>query len=234
MRIATYNVQSGRDAWGQLHLDRTAEAILSLNADICGLNEVRVGCSDSEGIDQVAYLARRTNMEGRFARAIPLGDGAYGVGLLSRFPIERFEVHPVPEVPPARREPGYYEPRVIYRAEVLHAAGRLAVYGTHFGLTRPERAHAVSLLKTLLSVETLPDIVFMGDLNAEPDDPVIREVEGLLVNTHRPGLPMFTHHALNLHGTIDYIFLSPSLRFTPAQAVYTTASDHLPILVDIG
>ena len=234
MRIATYNVQSGRDAWGQLHLDRTAEAILSLNADICGLNEVRVGCADSNGIDQIAYLAQHTNMEGRFAKAIPLGDGSYGIGLLSRFPIAGFEVHPVPEVPPAMREPGYYEPRVIYRAEVVCPAGPLAVYGTHFGLTRPERANAVSLFKTLLLAETLPDIVFMGDLNAEPCDPVIKQLETLLVNTHKPGQPVLTHHTLNLRGTIDYIFVSHTFNFTPAQAVYITASDHLPILVDIG
>ena len=231
MRIMTYNVQSGRDAWGQLHLEGTARAIFRLAPDVCGLNEIRVGCADSEGIDQAAYLGEKTGMHARFARAIPLVDGQYGIALLSRYPIGRFDVHPVPDVPLDQREPGYYENRVIYRAEIETPEGMLAVYGSHFGLTRPERRAAVKLLLSLLETEKLA-AVFMGDLNMSPDDELIGSIKGVMRSLH-PARPCLTHHVLRMHDTIDYIFVSKGIRATDAFASYSVASDHLPVLAEI-
>ena len=94
MRIMTYNVQSGRDAWGQLHLDGTAEMIRRAAPDICGLNEIRVHCEDSGRVDQAAYLSEQTGLEARFAKAIPMSGGEYGVALLSKYPISDFTVQP--------------------------------------------------------------------------------------------------------------------------------------------
>ena len=85
MRLMTYNVQSGRDAWGQLRLDGCCDMIKRLDPDILGLNELRRGCADSGNVDQPAYIADKTGMEHRFAKAIPMGGtGKYGIGLLSR------------------------------------------------------------------------------------------------------------------------------------------------------
>ena len=229
MKIMTYNVQSGRDAWGQLHLDGCCETINKVAPDLCGLNEIRVGCSDSENLDQAAYIAEKTGMKGFFAKAIPLGDGDYGIALLSRYPVREFAVHPVPDVPQEEREKGYYENRVIYRAVVETDEGALAVYGSHFGLTRPERRYAVKMLKELLKSETLPT-VFMGDLNMTPDNELIGEIRAQLTDLTKP-IPDYTAHTLNLKETIDYIFVK-GLRAAPAQAVYSFASDHLPIFTD--
>lgn len=229
MKITTYNVQSGRDAWGQLHLDRTADAIRSVSPDICGLNEIRVNCPDSECIDQAAYLGKKTGLTARFAKAIPMSSGEYGIALLSKYPISTFRVYPVPDVPMVEREKGYYESRVIYRACIETPDGRLAVYGTHFGLMKGERVNAVKLLLDLISKETLP-LIFMGDLNMEPDDELIKTIESKLTNTIKP-VPDFTHHVLNLHGTIDYIFVR-GLSAQPAHTFYTVASDHLPLCTE--
>ncbi len=233
MRLMTYNVQSGRDAWGQLRLDGCCEMIKRLDPDILGLNELRKGCSDSGNVDQPAYIAKQTGLEHRFAKAIPMGDGGeYGIGLFSRFPITEFRVFPVPEVPLNEREPGYYEPRVIYRGVVETPEGKLAVYGTHFGLTRPERAYAVRLLGRLLETETLRH-VFMGDLNMTPDDPLIGQIREKITDTHAP-IPMMTCHTLKLDETIDYIFVSEGIEADEAKAYYSVASDHLPVMCNIS
>ena len=229
MKIMTYNVQSGRDAWGQLHLDGCCETIKRISPDICGLNEIRVGCSDSENVDQVAYIADQTGLDARFAKAIPMAGGEYGIALLSKYPIVSFDVHPVPDVPNDEREAGYYENRVIYRARIETPEGALAVYGTHFGLTRPERCYAVRLLMELLDKETLP-LVFMGDLNMTPDDALIGELCGKLTDLSKP-IPDYTAHTLHLRETIDYIFVK-GLRAGPVKAVYSFASDHLPIVTE--
>ncbi len=234
MKLVTYNIQSGRDAWGQLHLDKTAEAIKALAPDICGLNEVRVGCSDSGNVDQLQYLCEQTGLTGCFAPAIPMAGGQYGIGLLSKYPIVSFDVHKVPDVPLEEREPGYYENRVIYRAVLKTDLGALAVYGTHFGLTRPERRYAVKLAKELISAETEQNLVFMGDLNAYPQDETIKALEEVMHNTHSGERPVFTHHALKLDKTIDYIFTKGNLHSTAAKTSYTVASDHLPLWVELS
>ena len=229
MRIMTYNVQSGRDAWGQLHIDKTAETIKRLAPDICGLNEIRVGCSDSDGIDQAAYLGEKTGLQAHFASAIPLVDGKYGIALLSKYPVSEFSVHPVPDVPVNEREKGYYESRVIYTSRVETPEGPLAVYGTHFGLMNGERINAVNLLLSLISEEKLP-LVFMGDLNMEPDDSLTGLIEKHLTNTVKSATG-FTHHTLNLHGTIDYIFVK-GLKAGEARTSFSFASDHLPVYTE--
>ena len=40
LRIMTYNIHSGRDAWGRLDLAAIGEFIRTLNPDILALNEV--------------------------------------------------------------------------------------------------------------------------------------------------------------------------------------------------
>lgn len=232
MKLMTYNVQSGRDAWGQLRLDGCSEVIKRLDPDILGLNELRSGCADSGEVDQPAYIAAKTGLNHRFAKAIPMAGGEYGIGLFSRFPITDFKVFPVAEVPLSEREPGYYEPRVIYRGVVCTPAGEIAVYGTHFGLTRPERVNAVRLLMELLDAEKLRH-VFMGDLNMTPDDPLIEQIGKRLKNTHA-SVPVLTCHTLKLDVTIDYIFVSEGIKAGTALAHYSVASDHLPVTCDIS
>ena len=90
MKLVTYNVQSGRDAWGQLKLDGCCEMIKRLDPDILGLNELRKCCADSGNVDQPAYIAEKTGLEHRFAKAIPMASGEYGIGLFSRYPITEF------------------------------------------------------------------------------------------------------------------------------------------------
>ena len=135
-------------------------------------------------------------------------------------------------MPLDEREPGYYEPRVIYRGVVETPEGKLAVYGTHFGLTRPERAHAVRLLTELIGKETLPH-VFWGDLNMTPGDPLIGRIREKLTDTHAP-IPMLTCHTLKLEETIDYIFVSDGIEADEAKAYYSVASDHLPVMCNIS
>ena len=55
LRIMTYNIHSGRDAWGRLDLAAIGEFIRMLNPDILALNEVRMGTSDVNG-DEHAYV----------------------------------------------------------------------------------------------------------------------------------------------------------------------------------
>lgn len=68
LRIMTYNIHSGRDAWGRLDLAAIGEFIRMLNPDILALNEVRMGTSDVNGDEQARTLAAQLGMHWTFAR----------------------------------------------------------------------------------------------------------------------------------------------------------------------
>ena len=110
LRIMTYNIHSGRDAWGRLDLAAIGEFIRTLNPDILALNEVRMGTSDVNGDEQARTLAAQLGMHWTFAPAIPYLGGQYGIAVLSRFPIVRTDFWPVKPVPVEQREK-YYEDR---------------------------------------------------------------------------------------------------------------------------
>ena len=75
LRVATYNLLSGRDVrtGGRFDLEAAAEAIKALEVDVVALQEVDRGLIRSGECDQVAELATCLGCTGIFAPAL-LGD----------------------------------------------------------------------------------------------------------------------------------------------------------------
>lgn len=229
LRIMTYNIHSGRDAFGTLDLPRIENAIRNLNPDICALNEVRMHTEDIGDCEQARELGERLGMNWAFAPAMPYRGGEYGIGMLSRFPIQKTEYFPVPEVPVERRE-NRYEPRVLLRCEIL--AGRpMAVYTSHYGLSDEEQKNAVRLTLDHVQAERIP-VAFMGDLNMTPENPLIREISTVLRDSAE-GTRFPTFHALDPTIKIDYVYYSPEFKVLDTCAPFTAASDHFPLVTDV-
>jgi endonuclease/exonuclease/phosphatase family metal-dependent hydrolase len=161
LRIATYNLLSGRDirTGGHFDLEAVAEAIKELEVDVVALQEVDRGLIRSGECDQVAELATRLGRTGIFAPAL-LGDPtrrwargpgadpdpggpAYGIGLLSALPLTAVAIAALPgggpgeartRRPDARRPPIPYrdgEPRAALRVTVEAPWGPVAVTTAH-------------------------------------------------------------------------------------------------------
>lgn len=74
-----------------------------------------------------------------------------------------------------------------------------------------------------------------GDLNATPDAPEIAKITESLVVTWpiaRRG-DGFTFDVKAPSMRIDYVLASPGIDARRAEVISTTASDHLPVVVDI-
>jgi endonuclease/exonuclease/phosphatase family metal-dependent hydrolase len=161
LRVATYNLLSGRDVrgGGRFDLEAAAEAIKALEADVVALQEVDRGLTRSGECDQVAELATRLGRTGIFAPAL-LGDPtlrwargpgadpdpggpAYGIGLLSALPLTAVAIAALPgggpgearpRRPDSRRPPIPYrdgEPRAALRVTVEAPWGPVAVTTAH-------------------------------------------------------------------------------------------------------
>lgn len=190
MRLVTFNILNGRSTDdGLVDLDRYAAAVRSLDADLLALQEVDRGQQRSGGADLAAIAAGVMGAtDHRFAaaitgtpggsRAVATDDGdgggaAYGVALLSRHPVQSWQVVRLPALPvPApwvwsgTRRPVlvHDEPRVAIVATLTSPLGVLTVATTH--LSYLPGWNVVQLRRLAATLRgTVGPVVLMGDLN---------------------------------------------------------------------
>jgi endonuclease/exonuclease/phosphatase family metal-dependent hydrolase len=190
MRLVTFNILHGRTPEDDsVELTRLAAAIRDLDPDVLALQEVDhlQERSTTADLTAVAAAAMRAGAH-RFVAAVSGTPGgtwaaatghehpltaAYGVALLSRYPVTDWDVVRLPRlfarVPmwfPGRRAPVWVrdEPRVAVVAEVDSPHGPLTVVNTHLSFMPGWNAHQLRLLTRALGDRTGP-LVLTGDLN---------------------------------------------------------------------
>ena len=153
LTLANLNIKHGAEG-----LDKVAEAIREISPEIIGLEEVDVNCERSDHVDEPAVLAELAGYPYyAFAKAIPLGAGEYGTAILSRYPIESFEVTPL--------DSGNGENRAVGHAVITVEGIRLDVFVTH--LSFEDRSVRISQMKTIAGMlKKCGRYVLLGDLNS--------------------------------------------------------------------
>ncbi len=151
--LATLNIKHGAEG-----LETVAEAIREISPDIIGLEEVDVNCERSGYADEPAELAELAGFPYyAFAKAIPLGDGEYGTAILSRYPIESFEVIPLAS--------GNGEDRSLGHAVIFKEGIKLDVFVTH--LSFEDRQVRIAQMKTIAGIlKGCSRYILLGDLNS--------------------------------------------------------------------
>jgi endonuclease/exonuclease/phosphatase family metal-dependent hydrolase len=193
VRIATFNILHGRSPDdGRVDLDRFAAAVGELDADVLALQEVDRDQPRSGGADLTAVAAQAMGApEHRFVAALAgtpgatwsaatgeeqPGSAAYGVALLSRYPVRSWRRLPLPAlrtpVPlrvPSRKLPIVVrdEPRVAVAAVVATPHGDVTVAATHLSFVPGWNAVQLRGLLRGLGAGADP-FVLMGDLNMGP------------------------------------------------------------------
>ncbi|MBM9468894.1 endonuclease/exonuclease/phosphatase family protein [Nakamurella leprariae] len=252
MRVATFNIASGRGADGVFDLDRFAAVIAGLDADVLALQEVDRDQPRSGGADLTAWAASamgavaqvfaptlfgtpgdRWTAAGGTNRAGP----AYGCALLSRVPLRDLEILRIPAAPVAVPlwAPGVgrvvlrEEPRVaiVARAE-LRAGAPVTVAATHLPFV-PGWKHW-QLARLARELQSRPDpLLLLGDLNVQA---AATRLTGYRALARAPTFP-----AARPRLQLDHVLLRGPLdalgRVTATAAPAVTVSDHRPLLVDV-
>lgn len=249
LKIMTYNICSTRNFRNHcaFEMEACAEVMEKHNADIIGLNEVRgYGTAEDNYTPQAERLGAALGYHAFFARAIRFnGDCLYGNALLSRYPFLRAEVVSIPD-PEDRTEKGYYETRCVLKAllDVPEIPGGLNVIVSHFGLIKAEQRNAVETVVGLVREISGP-LLFMGDLNMEPDNPILAPLFEVLDDTAvkaPAGIKSYPSYwteekaktqKIDSPVKIDYIFTKNGFTTLDADVDDIIASDHRPYIANV-
>jgi endonuclease/exonuclease/phosphatase family metal-dependent hydrolase len=214
VRVGTFNMRHGVGVDSILDLERSAEVIRAMDADLIGLQELDRGLRRSGGVDQPAVLAELTEMDVRFHRTVRTGGGEYGIAVAARGPIE----DTFKSLPRAGNE----EPR----GAIIARWGDLSVVIAH--LTKPGPARAAQLQAVADIANSLqPKVVVLGDLNTERHD-----LGPLIAAGLNPG-PQHATMVMSPRVQIDYVMTDRNVRLTDSWTVDMRASDHVALVADI-
>lgn len=240
LKVATYNIHAGAGEDGVFDLDRTAQALRDLDADVVGLQEVDVHWGNrSDFVDEARALAGKLAMRVFFAPIYDLDPAAgggerrqYGVAVLSRYPVIEAENHEItrlstqtPDPVPAPM-PGFAEVTVNVKGAHVH------VYSTHLdhrGDPSVREAQVADMLD-VLAADRGPKIL-VGDFNAEATAPELAPLWQRLRDADPDGGG--TYPAVDPVKRIDMVAVSPDITVAGAEAVATEASDHRPVVTDL-
>lgn len=172
-RAATLNIWNRLGPWEQ-RLVAIREGLAALAPDVIGLQEVL----RFEGFDQAALVGEGLGYHVAWGKASENHGYPMGNAVLSRWPIRRSEVVPLPNG-------GSDESRSVVFAELDSPHGVLPFFCTHLnwkldhGHVRTLQVKAVVEAVTHFAKNSVLPPVLVGDFNAEPDSDEMRFMRGL-------------------------------------------------------
>ena len=209
-----------------------ADYLCSQHADVVALQECdwdthRKSVPLQNGVKFLNELAYHTGMFGVYAKAIDFSGGYYGIALLSKYPILRYERVLLPN-------DGKTEQRAMLIADVELPSGTVITFvNTHLEVKSVQlRIEQISFINEYLADCT--NVQFLaGDMNASSDSKEINYLnESWQSLTNRD----FTFHTSNPKVKLDYIYVKNGydveLLATEVQNDIVL-SDHFPVVSEI-
>jgi len=255
VRLVTFNILGGRSPdEDRVDVARFGAAVRALRPDVLALQEVDRGQDRTQHADLTAVAAAAMGAaDHRFVAALAgtpgatwtaaTGDehpdsAAYGIALLSRHPVQAWEVVRLPALPGrapwvwhGRKVPSLVrdEPRVAVGAQLDLPLGTVTVATTHLSFL--PGWNVVQLRRAVRALRSTPGpLVLMGDLNMSPA--TARRASGLVPVGAGPTFPVDRPVR-----QIDHVLLDPlddpRWRGLTGATVATGLSDHRALVVDL-
>lgn len=210
IHVATYNVKilnNGND------LDKAIEDLKPLDLDIICLQEVDKNSLRSKDMDMVKEIADGLGMDYYyFYKSMWLLDGHYGLGIISKYPIQEVSSQELPT-------DLFSEPRVLAKAEIVVGDEIINVYNTH--LTWKSWNYHTDQIEYIKEHIGRENTILMGDFNAYWDE---NKETVLDLNQMNHDLnPYITFRGV---ASPDNIFYTDDFEMIESGMIETSFSDH--------
>jgi len=236
LAIMSYNIHTGKGMDGYSSLQRIVEEINSTGADIVGLQELDRNTKRNP-LDQPSKLEKLSGFNVVFSKNLEYQGGAYGIAIMSRFPIYETRILHYTEIP-ERETRGALAVKIQPESPRLRAP--IWFVTTHLGTdkTGEEQAQQVKeLLAWLESFDQNACFIVTGDFNQVPDSLAIRLMSENYVDLWNMGGENsgYTFNAVQPTKRIDYLFIRKGdfKSCTNAFVPHTRGSDHRPVVARV-
>lgn len=220
LRVMSYNI---KNADSGKKIPEIAADMQAEQPDIVCVQEVDSGVRRSKRKDILKDLAEILQMQYCYFPAIQLQGGTYGIGILSRFPLENCTRTPL-----AVRNGD--EGRVLACATVRINGKKLTILNTH--LSYEHKQTRLAQFDDLQSVFTnSAPAVLCGDFNAESFEEFSR-INATAVNSVETPFETFIGGS-TAFTAIDNIYLSADIALVMKKMCETSVSDHKSLLAEI-
>lgn len=223
IKILSYNILHGATTRGDFNMDHLASVIKEINPDLVALQEVDRLTRRAKGLDLVTELAWRTKMLPFYGKSMNFNGGAYGVGILSRFPVVSSRNVVLPSS-------SGNEPRtsleILFEIDKGDTIRFVATHLDHKAHS-PDRLDQVRQLNSLYGLQDYPSIL-AGDLNDIPESQSIGILKEYWTLSHSHKLNP-TYPSDDPEKKIDYILYSPKKNWEVIETKVTcdtTLTDH--------
>lgn len=216
LRVITYNIRHGRGLNQMVNLKRTLAELVTADADLIALQEVDRYSLRSGYRDQVKVLAQALDMYWVFAPSLSSGWRQYGNALLSKLPIESYDVV---------RLPSKREQRTALRAMLNKGGTMIEVINTHLGLTLSERSNQIA---TLMSLVASDNCIVLGDFNMSGHHQLMKPLKQ---GWQKAEVDEATFYK---GAELDHIYVRGCLAVKKAWVQRSSASDHYPVIADLS
>lgn len=227
VRVMTYNLHNGFNTDGRSSMEELAQVIEDSGADVVAFQEISRGWLIWAPTDMLTWLSQRLDMPYRFN---PTAGAQWGNAILSRYPIDSYEVRSLPPE-------GLLLERGYFVAEINLGGGTFSFIGTHFSHRESQDTERdIQASEISSNWADNPATIFVGDLNAVPESNAYRILQdaGLIdISSILGDPPTYTYYSADLDHQIDYIWGTDDLTFSDFEIIQSTASDHLSLVVTV-
>jgi endonuclease/exonuclease/phosphatase family metal-dependent hydrolase len=164
LKVMTFNIHHGENNVGKTNLTRVVELVKQHKPDFVALQEIDSGVVRSGKLNQMRILSLLTDYHVAFEKAIDFQGGKYGLGIMSKRPIEHVQKLKLPNVDST-------EQRILMCAMIpLSDSKYVRFCNTHLDHRSPlNRGLQAAVINENLQNSLYP-VILGGDFNATAED----------------------------------------------------------------
>ncbi|BBU95540.1 MULTISPECIES: endonuclease/exonuclease/phosphatase family protein [Providencia] len=246
IKVATYNIGKNELSPDVSNLDELNKAIAKIDADVIVLTEIDNKTARSKKVHQLEEIAKANKMDFAFGKALDFDGGEYGVGILSKYKIDKSKVINLPS--------GDAEQRVVLISQISKPGfdAPIIVMGTHLdwqkdptiriGQVRHILDASIGDTDTGFDNIAASIKILAGDFNSTANEQPIQEIRYMWNPVEFKGVDYRSWPAVNPAIDIDHIFTfkgqvwdvkKMEIPTDSKEFQWSSVSDHLPIIAEL-